>query len=121
VIEMSYDISFKVKVEGIEAYATVGNCDANVTWNVRKMIEVSTGLPWINCANNGLCVDVVPKIMHGYAELLNYPWRYKKHEAENGWGTVEGTREFFKRIICAWEEFAKWNEELAPVTTFWIE
>ena len=35
---MSYDISFKVKVEGVDAYVTVGACDANITWNVRKII-----------------------------------------------------------------------------------
>lgn len=28
---MSYNISFKVKVEGVDAYVTVGTCDANIT------------------------------------------------------------------------------------------
>ena len=32
---MSYDISFKVTVEGVDAYVPVGTCDANITWNVR--------------------------------------------------------------------------------------
>ena len=41
---MSYDISFKVKVEGVDAYVPVGACDANITWNARKIIEKSTGL-----------------------------------------------------------------------------
>ena len=42
---MSYDISFKVKVEGLEdTYVRVGECDANITWNVRGMIGKSTGL-----------------------------------------------------------------------------
>ena len=36
---MSYNISFKVKAEGIDAYIPVGTCDANITWNVRKIIE----------------------------------------------------------------------------------
>ena len=51
---MSYDISFKVKVEGIDQYVNVGDCDANITWNVRKIITNSTGLEWKNEANNGL-------------------------------------------------------------------
>lgn len=118
---MSYDIAFKVKVEGVDKYVEVGDCSANTTWNVRKMIEVATGLPWINEANNGLCVDVIPQILKGYAELLNYPEKYKQYEAKNGWGTVDGTLRFFKQIIDDWEIFARWNEELAPVTTFWIE
>ena len=49
---MSYDISFKVKVEGIDQYVNVGDCDANITWNVRKIITHSTGLEWKNDANN---------------------------------------------------------------------
>ena len=42
---MSYDITFTVKVEGIDQYVPIGSCDANITWNVRKIIELSTGLP----------------------------------------------------------------------------
>ena len=118
---MSYDIAFKVKVEGVDQYVDVGECSANVTWNVRKMIEVATGLPWINEANNGLCVDVIPQIKKGYSELLNYPEKYKQYEAENGWGTVDGTLRFFKQIIYDWENFVRWYKELVPVTTFWIE
>lgn len=55
---MSYDISFKVKVEGLEdTYIRVGSCDANITWNVREMIVKSTGLEWKNEQNNGLCCE----------------------------------------------------------------
>lgn len=36
---MSYDVRFKVKVDGTEKYIPVGDCDANITWNVRKIIE----------------------------------------------------------------------------------
>ena len=43
---MSYDISFKVKVDGVDAYVPVGTCDANITWNVRKIIEKSTRRRW---------------------------------------------------------------------------
>lgn len=57
---MSYDIDFRVKVEGVDAYVSVGECDANITWNVRKIIELSTGLPWLNEENNGFCKDVIP-------------------------------------------------------------
>lgn len=119
---MSYDISFKVKVEGCDCYVDVGNCDANTTWNVRKMIEVSTGLPWLNNANNGFCKDIIPFIERGYGELIINPELYKKYESTNGWGTVESTARFFKRIIDAWYEFLKYEDkELVSVTTFWIE
>ena len=118
---MSYDISFKVKVEGVDTYVPVGTCDANITWNVRKIIEKSTGLEWKNCQNNGLCVDVIPKIDAGLRRLEQNPGSFKKYEAPNGWGTVKGTIQFFRRIIEAWNDLLRWNEELVPAATFWIE
>lgn len=118
---MSYNIAFKVKVEGTDSYLEVGDCDANITWNVRKIIELSTGLPWTNEANNGLCLDVIPKIQHGLEELQANPEKYKLYEASNGWGTVKGTIHFFQQILKAWEDLMRSHEELAPVTTFWIE
>ena len=117
---MSYDIDFRVKVEGVDQYVSVGECTANTTWNVRKMIEVSTGLPWLNCDNNGLCKDVIPAIEKGYFELTNHPQKYKQYEAENGWGTVESTALFFERIIKEWRYFKHYDPELAEVATFWI-
>lgn len=118
---MSYDISFKVKVEGIDRYVKVGWCDANTTWNVREMIVKSTGLEWNNCANNGFCKDVIPHIEKGYYELTYHPEKYKKYESENGWGTVESTRGFFERILAAWRDFKLFESELLDVVTFWIE
>ena len=119
---MSYDITFKVKAEGADVYVPVGDCTANTTWNVRKIIELSTGLPWKNCANNGLCIEVIPHIAHGLTELVNYPEKYKPHEAKNGWGTVESTIRFFETILKEWEDFRKWErDELVNITTFWIE
>lgn len=117
---MSYDIDFRVKVEGVDEYVSVGDCEANITWNVRKIIELSTGLPWLNEANNGLCKDVIPHIEKGLHELKNHPKKYKPYEAPNGWGTVNGTIHFYEEIIKAWRDFKRWNEELAEVAVFWI-
>ena len=119
---MSYDISFKIKAEGVDLYVEVGQCDANTTWNVREMIIKSTGLEWNNCANNGFCKDIIPHIEKGYKELIHYPEKYKKYEAKNGWGTVESTAEFFKAILDEWERFKIWEDkELVDIVTFWIE
>ena len=118
---MSYDICFAVKVEGVDKYIPVGDCNANTTWNVREMIVNSTGLPWYNCANNGFCKDVIPYIEHGLAELKNHPERYKKYGAPNGWGTVESTIRFFEDIIKAWRDLKKWEDaDFLNVITFWI-
>ena len=118
---MSYDIDFRVKVEGIDRSLSVGNCEANITWNVRKIITLSTGLPWLNEENNGLCKDVIPHIEQGLEELKRHPEKYKQYEAANGWGTVQGTIRFFENIIQAWRDFKKWEDkELVDITTFWI-
>lgn len=119
---MSYDISFKVKVEGINEYVEVGDVGANITWNVGEMIRKSTGLEWKNEANNGLCKDVMEKIAKGYAELTVFPEKYKQYESPNGWGTVKDTASFFNRILETWQGFCQWNSKgLQDVVTFWIE
>ena len=117
---MSYDISFKVKVEGVDAWVDVGDCEANTTWNVRKMIEVSTGLPWLNCQNNGLCSDIMPNIERGLHELETNRPKYIQYEAKNGWGTVETTKTFFREILKAWRNLKSEEPEVARVATFWI-
>lgn len=119
---MSYDISFKVKVEGTDKYVEVGDCDANITWNVRKIIELSTGLPWINGENNGFCKDVIPAIARGYMELLLNPEKYEPYESPNGWGTVQNTKGFFEYIVHSWEQFREeYDPAIVNAATFWIE
>ena len=118
---MSYDISFRVKVEGIDRYVPVGSQSANITWNVGEIIRRSTGLEWKNEQNNGLCVDVIPKIKAGLQELKTHPSKYKKYEASNGWGTVDGTIRFFELIIREWDELVFFEgTEIAEIATFWI-
>lgn len=117
---MSYDIDFRVKVEGVDEYITVGECDANITWNVRKIIELSTGLPWLNAANNGCCKDIIPCIEQGLDELLHNPEKYKPYEAENGWGTVEETITFYEDILNAWRNLKQQSPQLSEVAVFWI-
>ena len=95
---MSYDIDFRVKVEGVDEYISVGDCDANITWNVRKIIELSTGLPWLNEENNGYCKDIIPCIAKGLYELRNNSEKYKPYEAKmDGEQLME--RSFFMRTF----------------------
>lgn len=118
---MSYDISFRVKVEGCDLYVPVGEQHANITWNVGRIIRKSTGLEWKNEQNNGFCVDVMPKIQAGLDNLRLLPQCYRMYEPHNGWGTVEGTIRFFEQILREWDEFVRWyGTEIANVATFWI-
>ena len=117
---MSYDISFRVKVEGLDEYVEVGCQSANITWNVGKIIRLSTGLEWKNEANNGLCIDVIPKIRKGLYELLENPQKFKPYESPNGYGTVEGTINFFEQVLREWYELQTDYETLVNVATFWV-
>lgn len=118
---MSYDIAFRVKVADTDKYIDVGNCDANITWNVREIICQSTGLPWLNEENNGLCVDIIPRIQAGLSELLKNPGKYRHLEDPSGWGTVAGTRRFFQQIIQDWNTYVDDTDpEIVAVTTFWV-
>ena len=118
---MSYDISFKVKVEGTDQYIIVYDPDANITWNLGDMIRASTGLEWKNEESNGLCSEVMKKIEYGYTQLSYAPNKFKRYESDNGWGTIEGCAAFFHRILVAWRDFKRASPELAKVATFWIE
>lgn len=123
---MSYDVSFRVKVEGIEncyvepAYNTT---DANITSNVREMIEKSTGIEsWCSEGNVGLCNDIMPCIAKGYAELCQHPEKYKQYESPNGWGTIGGCRNFFATLIKDWTDYCEdySTRDLANVTYFYV-
>lgn len=119
---LSYNISFRVKVEGVNKWISVGSCDANTTWNVGTMIRKCTSLAWENEKNNGLVKDIIPYINKGLYELTNFPEKYKKYEAKNGWGTIKSTIRFFKTILDDWDKFKTdyRTEELVDVVYFWI-
>lgn len=118
---MSYDIKFKVRVADTDSYVTVKESDANITWNVSEIIRKSTGLPWINEANNGLCVDIVPKIQAGITELVRNGQKYKAMEPENKFGSVDGTIRFFRTIVSDWNDYVVSNDPaVVAVTTFWV-
>lgn len=123
---MSYDINWKLRVEDtnlwVKADMPYDYC-YNITYNVRDIITQSTGLEWKNEEDNGLVKDVMPHIIDGYKELLCNGAKYKHLEADNGWGTVEGTMKFFKNLIDAWDSFCNdsWTSDYKDYVHFWIE
>lgn len=118
---ISYSVSFRVKVEGVDTYISVGDCSANITWNVRDIICQSTGLPWLNEENNGLCLDVIPSIQQGLTTLCLHGDQFRHLESPNGWGTVKGVKHFFHQILLDWSSFCISYPELVPIAVFWID
>ena len=119
---MGCDINFKVKVEGTDKYVPVGNCDAFLTLNVQKMIEISNGMTWPNEGNIGFCKDVIPKIAYAVAEVCKNPERYKPYESGNGFSVVKSIKMFYDGILEDFEDLIKaYGDDIANVTTFWVE
>lgn len=118
---MSYDIDFKVKVEDTNEFISLPeNTDANITWNVGTIIRLSTGLEWRNEEDNGLCVDIMPMIAKGLYELESHPEKYKQYESPNGWGTINGTKNFFIWLLNDWQKVSKEYENFVNKIHFWI-
>ena len=101
---MSYDISFKAKLEGVDQWVYVGPEWINHTSNTAAMIkEVCGSYP---SAWNGMrCSELLPALATGCKELRAYSQKYRQFEPENGWGTVETTLEFLDAIRKACEEY----------------
>ena len=94
---MSYDISFKAKLEGVDQWVYVGDNWINHTSNTAAMIkEVCGSYPseW----NGKRCSDMYSILMQGTSLLNLQPSKYRQFEPDNKWGTVESTIEFLMNI-----------------------
>lgn len=117
---MSYDVSIRVKVEGKNFFVwLVGG--PNITWNVKELIRQSSGWDILNEENNGPVIPWAEKIKKGKRELEQYPEKYRKYEAENGWGTVEGTLHFYDTCINMFEGFMRCYGELSDVAVVFVD
>jgi len=101
---MSYDISLRVKVEGIDKYVEVAD-GGNITWNVRDLIKAASGWDIKNEENNGTAEEIGMLIQKGIFALETNPDTYKHLESPNGWGTIEGTLRFFKGFLEVCKEY----------------
>lgn len=116
---MSYDISIRVKAEGVNAYVEAEDL-GNITWNVKRLIKESSGWDIKNCDNNGPIIPWIEKIENGIKELTGRPEVYRQYEALNGWGTVEGTLAFYQHCLKKAKEWVEDYEELLPASVIWV-
>lgn len=95
---MSYDVSFKAKLEGVDQYVYVGADWINHTSNTAAMIkEVCGSYP---SAWDGMsCSELLPVLEAGVKLLRSHSQEYRQFEPSNKWGTVETTIEFLDAII----------------------
>lgn len=94
---MSYDVSFKAKLEGVDQWVYVGDEWINYTSNTAAMIkEVCGSYPseW----DGKKCVDMYPVLIQGVSLLKKDAMHYRQFEPSNGWGKVETTIDFLMKI-----------------------
>ncbi len=86
---MSYDLRIGVKVEGADIIAVIAEPEvSHPTYNLREMFVAAMDWDYTQGEWYKLS-EVYDMICRGVAELSGYPKKYAKHNAENGWGTVE--------------------------------
>lgn len=117
---ISYDVSIRLPVKGMEDRYVTASWLGNITWNVRELIKQSSGWSIKNEENNGGVLPWIQMIEHGIAELVNRPERYKQYESPNGWGTVSGTLRFYKECLDTAQTWIADNEDLLPVAVIWV-
>jgi len=101
---MSYDVSFKAKLEGMDKWVYVGAKWINYTSNVSTLIKEVCG-SYPSYWNGKRCADIYPVLKRGADLLTQCPQMYRQFEPANGWGSVEGTLEFLKNIISVCLEY----------------
>lgn len=93
---MSYDVSFKAKLEGTDQWVRVGNT-INHTSNTGEMIEKACGLrpsAW----DGKKCTEMVEILKDAIYEIQSKPDEYRKYESPNGWGTMNSTVAFLEEV-----------------------
>lgn len=101
---MSYDVSFKAKLEGADQWVYVGDDWINHTSNTAAMIkEVCGSYPseW----NGKRCADMVPRAHAGRVPAVSASETLPAFEPGNCWGTVESTAEFLRQIADNCDKF----------------
>lgn len=101
---MSYDVSFKAKLEGVDHWVFVGPQWINHTRNTAAMMKAVCG-SYPSAWDGMKCSELLPVLNTGCKELRAYSQKYRQFEADNGWGTVESTLEFLDAIRKACEEY----------------
>lgn len=96
---MSYDISFRRKVENMEGELYL-NESFNMTSNVGPMYDTAAANGfWIGDLDKMNTKDVVAKIQPIYGYMIEHPDEMRTLEPENGWGDYESALKFLKEII----------------------
>ena len=114
---MSYDIHFCIREKNTNELIVIGE-SYNITWNVRELIKQSSGWDIKNEASNGFAKDLIPMLERGKHELYMFPEKFKQYESPNGWGTIEGVKRFYSKLIEEWETLIEFDWRYGKVKDY---
>jgi len=102
---MSYDVSFKAKLENCDTYVYVGG-DYNYTSNMAKaIIKASGNNVSINDLNGMKTSEVLPILNKIIFEFVNNSKEYRQYEPVNGWGDIESCLEWLFKLKNECEKY----------------
>ena len=88
-----------------------GGMEPNITYNLAEMFEAlpcDRPVKW----QGKLVMEVIDDVRRSYKALCLHPNHYKKYEAKNGFGTIQGARGFLGTCLM-W--FNLWPEAYIEV------
>ena len=101
---MSLDFYLEYEIDG----NTISVMDKNITHNLGRM-ATAAGIYYAlwhpEEKKYVLASDIIPVLEKGLAKLKKYPAKYKKFNAENGWGLYEHFVPFVEEILAGCKQY----------------
>lgn len=100
---MSYNVWLEAKLQKADKFVQLGQ-NYGITYNLSEMFRATVGSTpseW----DGIIASTLLPQLAVGINRLIFNPDDYRKYEADNGWGTVNGCRDFLIEIQALCKEY----------------
>lgn len=87
-----------------DTHQSINGTSANITFNLSDMFDAlpcKSPHEWIGHPVG----EILEKVDQSIKLLLASSKKYAQYEAQNGWGTVDGMRQFLTNVIDSWEPY----------------
>ncbi|MCI1966336.1 MAG: hypothetical protein LKJ17_09460 [Oscillospiraceae bacterium] len=110
---MQYRVVLRIQVQE-NHWIKVGD-DHKTLWEIRGLIEDTSGWVLLNQEKLGSTESLVPMFEKGILRLQNSPDSYLSYEAIGGMGTIQNTVEFYQNLMkdCREHPYAELYGEIA--------
>lgn len=94
---MIYSVLLRMQLQE-DNWITMGE-DHRISWDIRDLIEASSGWSVINDESMGLASSLAPRLEKGIWELTQNPDQYTHYEILHGLGTIRETLSFYQKLL----------------------